>query len=442
MSSPSALAELLDRLALEGRIGVTETATGIAVHTLAAGEARDVWLATASLNWGARADDVAQTAVDSGQFDEDFGPFRIYIDKPEIPHTRSVVTAQGLRQALTASPISEGAVWWVARLARPFCTGLIAFRPWGEIDSAFLAEDARKSPREVVRDVSGMNFVPEDIRLWLLRKLPTADLWTEQRFVTFVATAAPALVRSLASEVSAASNVCFTGPPRRNLAMNDQKMVSTLGLSGFLSLLSAARWVYEEPRSTDQRHALFSAELARSASPNNDVAKTLAGSGQDILQGARFAYQLGMSDLGKDALKAQSDLRKAVADDTSKSADAARSAATGLATAIATGIGLFVARSSTGTSSGVLATIAAAVAAYLLVVGISSLRHLTIQRRLRREWRKRFYRFIPDEDYRKMVTEPVEQAEQVYGVIAWLCIYAAMTLAAFGVHLLLGVQAS
>lgn len=327
--------------------------------------------------------------------------------------------------------------WLVARLQQPFDTELISFRPWGDPAPLCQASAVRKSPREIVREISGNRLAPSDIRVWLLRTQPSLELWKEDRFQAFGGLAKAYLLRSLASEISDPTTAVFFGPPRRTVPIDHDLASAGWHLGAFASLQAAAKWVYEEPRTTEQRHALLGSELTRSIAPGSDGAAAFQASGNDILQGARLAFALGQSDLTKEALKTQSDLRKSVADDTTKATEGARSVATGLATAIGTAIALFVARGSSATSSTVVAAIACAVSVYLFVVGVSSLRHLAIQEGLRLEWRKRFYRFLPDDDYRHMVARPIEQAELIYRVIAWLCIYASMGLIAFSADILL-----
>lgn len=429
MSSPTELAERLDALAGNGTSSVTETEQAIVVSGIDDVVARAIFDAANAIRWTVRAVDAANELYDRTDFDPDFAPFRLDIRKPEAACARSCVTAQGLRQALQ-SETPEPGIWWVAGLGIPFATDLVCFVPWGGSGYLPPAQAARKSPRDLVREAAQERLVPADIRLWLLHMPIEARLWIEGRFQVVAELAAPALVRCLASEVSGMSNVSFSASPRRNLILKGDSS-QTLGLSGLSALVDAARWVYEDESSTHQRHALYAAEVGRSVEANADVAAALTASGPDILQGAQFAYELAMADLGKEALRAQADLRKAVADDTARAAEGARSIATSLATAFATAIGLFVARSSSSAKPEILVAIAVLVAVYLLTVSISSFRYLSIQKSLRHEWRTRFYRFVPDLDYRKMVTEPVERAEQVYRYIAGLCFIAALGLGLF-----------
>lgn len=155
------------------------------------------------------------------------------------------------------------------------------------------------------------------------------------------------------------------------MPLDGSDLVRHLELQGYRNLQAAVAWVYEDRAAAEQRHALFAAEFARSVTRTEKVSGALRSAGRDILEGARLAFQLSQSDLSREAIKAQGDLRKAVADDTSKAADSARTLAGATAVAIATGIALVAARSTATTQPWVLSLVAAFVAVYLVVVAVS-----------------------------------------------------------------------
>src|SRR3546814_18283135 len=97
-------------------------------------------------------------------------------------------------------------------------------------------------------------------------------------------------------------------------------------------------WVYEDIASTEQRHALFAAEFARSVSREEPIGKAFWAAGRDVLEGSRLAFQLSQSNLSREAIKAQGDLRRAIADDMSKAAEGTRSLSGAVAHALATGL--------------------------------------------------------------------------------------------------------
>src|SRR3546814_7567291 len=68
--------------------------------------------------------------------------------------------------------------------------------------------------------------------------------------------------------------------------------------------------------------------------------KAFWAAGRDVLEGSRLAFQLSQSNLSREAIKAQGDLRRAIADDMSKAAEGTRSLSGAVAVAIATAITL------------------------------------------------------------------------------------------------------
>src|SRR3546814_7048759 len=126
-----------------------------------------------------------------------------------------------------------------------------------------------------------------------------------------------------------------------DVCSSDLDLVQELGLEGYRNLQSAVAWVDEDSASTEQRHALFAAEFARSVSREEPIGKAFWAAGRDVLEGSRLAFQLSQSNLSREAIKAQGDLRRAIADDMSKAAEGTRtlSGAVAVARAEERGVG-------------------------------------------------------------------------------------------------------
>src|SRR3546814_2793069 len=139
--------------------------------------------------------------------------------------------------------------------------------------------------------------------------LPICDwtnaLWRDKACQTFATVSAPALVRRLASEGVGQGAVVFSGPPRLNIALPKNDLVQELDLEGYRNLQAAVSWVYEDIASTEQRHALFAAEFARSVSREEPIGKAFWAAGRDVLEGSRLAFQLSQSNMSREAIKAR-----------------------------------------------------------------------------------------------------------------------------------------
>jgi hypothetical protein len=425
------LGALLDTWAADGAVGIVETVPAVTVSRLGAFHAAELLAANRRLGWQCELQDAAGEPADIGDLHDDFAPYVATFLKGASGTDCRLLTCAGFGQVLAEN---GGGVWQIACARMAFATGIASFSPWGGGD-VFSPASPTKSPLDIVREASETRVVPTDIRKWLLRADVANDLWIDKAFQIFAAASAPALIRSLASEVVGEGGVVFTGPPRLNIALLNALLVKDLGIEGYRNLRSAVAWVYEDAVSAEQRHALFAAEFARSVLRDEPIGKAFRLAGRDILEGARLAFQLSQSNLSREAIKAQGDLRKAIADDTAKMADGTRTLSGAIAVAIATAIALVAARSTGTTAPWVLALVAAVVAGYLLVVALSGWAYLGLQRDLRDQWRRRFYRFIPDEDYKAMVTDPARSAERPYNLVAAMAI--VVSLALFGMALVI-----
>ncbi len=420
--SPNDLGVLLDSWISGGRAQVLEGSANVAVTALDAASTAELYKALSDSGWSTEIFDAAQEPAAVDDLDDDMGPFRLMFTKPTAGADRRILTRSGFRESLGGE---TAGVWQLAFSAVPFSSGLASFNPWGHGDLFSPARET-KSPLDLVREGSENRLVPSDVRKWLVRGEVDDDLWQDPAFEIFADVSAPALMRALASEALGPA-IVFNGPPRLNLALPDN-LTQQLGLVGYLALQKAAAWVYEDPASAEQRHALFASEAARSITRAEKLGEAIASAGPDILEGARLSFQLSQSEISREAIKAQGDLRRSIADDTAKAAEGTRTLAGAIAVAIATGVGLVAARSTTAAEPWVLSLVAAIVGVYLAAVATSGWMHLSLQGKLRAQWRRRFYRFIPADDYQAMVTEPANDAERPYHVMGTIALVVAAAL--------------
>jgi len=147
-------------------------------------------------------------------------------------------------------------------------------------------------------------------------------------------------------------------------------------------------------------------------------------SGQPALEGAKIAFEMGLHKISADTLKALADLRKAVSDEAAKLGDTTRQLAGAVSGAMFGGIALIVARLTMATSN---LTVAAAVLLIGIVLAIyvcgtiwTGNQFVNIQRDLRDQWRNRLYRFLPEDEYQRMVIGPAQRAESAFSTASWI----------------------
>ncbi|MDR6144896.1 hypothetical protein QE363_000689 [Sphingomonas sp. SORGH_AS870] len=404
----SALANKANALSAAGQATVSETRTQLALYQLAGPDARDVLqlLVPAGFALVRLADaggDLVPDELDAHAVDVE-----LVAAKPVVPDwIYPVVTTAGLNAVIDRAPAED--VVWVHGLDRRIETYSVSWRPWDDV-APFAAMEV-PHPSKVVR-VLGAGDPLKHIGRWLLRD-PDADV-SGRILPLWRAHAAGALVRAIAQEVESDGRVLFRGPPPTRFAVEGASLIE---VGCFAALQRATGWVYENPRELENRHGLLAAEVSRTALRDGD-ARALASTMPTALEGARIAYSFGVSQQSRDALKTLSDLRKAVSDETSKLTDATRTMAAAVTTSAVGNVALVIARLTLGSNARFVAPAAVAIglalAVYVGAVIWSGWNFLDLQRSLRTEWRERLYRFLPDDEYERMVASPVADAERAF----------------------------
>lgn len=415
LSSLRALAVAVDGLEAQRFATITETTAALTVAGLSAESARGLIPLLSALDWPCVVVDAAGEVAEAAQLSADYAPFIITVEKPAADGVLQVITLAGFRAFLNRGQADPH--WQIAGLMVPFSTLVSDIRPWGSVE-IFSPALPTKSPRALVRENNVPPRAPADIRPWLLRGPAEREQWADPVFLTFADLSSQALMRALAGEIKTDGSLVFRGPPHTQLDAPGPEGAQILGLAGLNILRECAAWVYEDRVEAERRHGLFVAEFGATHPAIATAASAFARVASNVLQGAKLAYQLSLSDLTREAIKAQGDLRKAVADDTAKLADNTRQVAAAVAAALATSVGLIAAKIGTATPDWVIQTAALIVVLYVSAVIISGWIFMTLQQDMRRKWRSRLYRFVPDADYKAMVLDPARRAEAMFGVAA------------------------
>jgi len=257
----------------------------------------------------------------------------------------------------------------------------------------------------------GSNGPGDQLGRWLLRssdqsvEVAAMAPWKER--------ATKRLLAALAQEIEVDGKLLFRGPPPTRFSQSSSK----IDQASFATLQSAAGWAYENSRELDNRHGLVAAEVARTSLRDGSL-KDLAATLPAALESAKIAYNFGVTQQSKDTLKALSDLRKSVSDDTAKLSETTRSLGGAVIGAVFGNIGLIVARLTLPTNGAFIGPAAMLIGVVLTIyvgaVIASGAHYIAIQRDLRNDWRFRLYRFLGDDEYNVMVTQPAKRAERAF----------------------------
>jgi len=405
------LAARLDALDTDGAF-VSESEAAVSISNLEAEVAREVLGQANALGWAARAFDGAGTEWALENLDEDFAPFRVDVDKPPpAAGVLRLLTNVGFAAWLERE--DAGPQWQVARLTRDLVTIGACFTPWDEAAPQVSADVPVRSPRTIVREFSGQRAVPVSLDRWLLRHSedfkfddPSVVVWAEW--------ASRMLLLSLPDEYDSDQRILrFKGPPRLELSYSapGTSVAATLGESGFHALQAAVAWVFEAERESEMRHILLATELARCGGTGDEGPQFLRDNIDAALEGAKTAYQVQLAGMSSDALKTLAELRKSVTDETAKVADATRQIITAVASALAVGAGLIAARLTTTASPLLILLVMVMAGTYVVITILSGVMFTLLQRKVRKEWQPRLYRFLSNSDYDALVGRPARAAE-------------------------------
>lgn len=415
--SHQSLATLLNDLSRKCQALITEGNTTLIVSDLPADAARSIAQAASAAAWSIMIFDSAgvETEVEDG--DEDFGPFRAELVKPlpkEHVQTEAlyVATEAGFKAFLDNEHPAQH--WHVLGLTKPFNTRSRTYSDWGEGET-YIESQATKSPRLLVKESATVRTVPEDVRHWLLAEgygLDDGDplhmAWAMQAY--------DALSRCFANEIdTTGSKLTFKGPPKLNLTITESIDGETLiALKDFEVVQEAAVWVFDNAREAEVKHILLSAEIARSGRADGEVQPYFKANLAAALDCAKIAYQMAISEVTKDTLKSLGDLRKAVTEETSKATDATRQAIAAISTALTVGLGLIVARLTLQINPYLISIVMTVAFGYTTLNVMSGRKFINIQRKLRQDWQPKLYRFLSEAEFKKMVGDPIEQAEEFF----------------------------
>lgn len=407
--SQSKLAEALNALVNRGRVVVSETSLGIAVNQLNGTEADQVIGLLESAGWTSLGVEDQGGEIPRNHVASSGDGVRVTATRPPTPAgIDAVVTSSGFSALLERDPTAS--VVWIEGLTSKIDTRTVRYAPWGDIDD-FKPIDEPSNPAKVVR-VLGNNGPGGHIGRWLLR-IPQTQI-KDAAATPWRVRAASRLLRAMAQEIEPDDKLLFKGPPAARFTVSGSE---ELIARDFAVTQSVAAWVYENDRELENRHGLLAAEVARTSLRDGD-AQALAGVLGPALEGARIAYNFGVTQQSKDTLKALGDLRKTVSDDATKLSETTRTLAGAVVGAVFGNIGLIVARltlPANGIFVGPAAVLLGVVLGlYVLATIASGWHYILVQQELRREWKDRLYRFLPDDDYKRLVTNPAKRAETAF----------------------------
>lgn len=417
MTALRALADQLDAWAGAGAVSLTENAGVLTVRRLGGSQAAELLGL------------VEAAGLEDAEVYDEGGPVPLSSLSLATGVTVSVgmpASPTGVERILTCTAFeaalkrpAAAARIWVLPLGTPFETRGARYGPWEDterVEPATVCAD----PRKVVRPLGPYGDGEADLCRWLLvdpngwssENDPGGLVWRRQ--------AGLALAKALANEIEPDGRLLFRGPPVSRFTLDS---AVDLDDDGFIALQRAADWAYRNRPEVENRHGLLTAEIARAGLRDSDLTG-LSEVASSALEGARIAYGFGVQQQSRDTLKALSDLRRAVLDETAKVSEITRALAGAVAGAVFGGIGVIVARL-TLPANAVFVGPAALLLGVVLVLYVgatvlSGTHFLMQQRGLRELWKPKLYNFLTETEYKALVSKPVKDAEIAFWIASGL----------------------
>lgn len=408
------LAEQLDILAAQSKTHINEDNELVVASNLSAVPALNILNLCQNLGWDCLVYDEENAQTDKINIIDTFEPFKAIIRKPEtIGNYLDILTFSGFSDYLEKG--NDATCWRIAGIKKPLITQARTYTNWSFSDAATVSPKT-KSPRTLVKNSGTYQNLPTDIRPWLVIDIHQIDF--KDPFHKFwCMKALDALIPSLATEVdSESSSIIFKGPPKLVLLSSNttEELIDHFGESSFLDLQTGAMWAYENSREAELKHNLLSMEIARSGRESGPALEYFKANFSTALESAKIAYQMSLSELGKDTLKSLGELRKAITEETAKATDATRQTITAVSGALTVCIGLIAARLTAHINPWFISAVTLVAITYIGMIVYSGWSFISLQRELRKDWQPKLYRFLPQSEYRKMVSIPAEKAESVF----------------------------
>lgn len=305
-----------------------------------------------------------------------------------------------------------------------FTTERTRFCKWVENPaSEHNCSEPLSDPRNYSRDFTGQAYLPKDIRPWLIRTKPEEESST---FIAWQKLAARKLMAVIANQITIDDGrlmYSFNGPPIRKFHIQDEHLIPLID-----RLSESAQWIFLDAKDSEVRHLFVSNEWGRSLNIDD--------LGVEATESAKRTYEAYAKTSGKETLKALTELRKSVLEESQKIAERAHNLARALWKDLAIASSPFVLKvfsQADKTQNDLVAAIFSFIAATFLLFAFVSqivlnLRFFNSQKSARKTWNRPLLEVLSNEELRKFSEEPIEDGIKDYKFMAWVVgfIYTAL----------------
>lgn len=276
----------------------------------------------------------------------------------------------------------------------------------------------------------GQGLLPKNILSWILNK--ELENFSEE---SWIYPSGVKLLFTLSSEFSVDDFVVdlyFRGEQHIHIKLPINEPII---INNYKVILESAKWIYLENKDIDSRHTIFNHQISLTAISKNTSADDFFSKLKDALENSELAYRYYLRSSGKELTKILIDLNKTLFDYTNK----IRENTTGLVNSMwkdfTTVLGLLFlkyALQKPNLPDVFFDSLSIGLCFYLAISIFLNARlgfwfYSNIKNTIN-DWRYRIYSYLSDDQYEKLVENPLEKAHGKYQTTFWVILFLYILL--------------
>lgn len=336
----------------------------------------------------------------------------------KLPRGTSTVffTVSGLRRSLKNDKVQRSNIVYLFFIFSEFSSRSCNFKIWSEDQSADDISHLLIDPRNFIRDSTGGALV-EHLKFWTLRTRP--DVLSEA-FRVWEEIAIPCSSLIFCTEVwkkNLALNLVFSGPQKLEIEYDEKTDKIPFDT---LKVVESTSWILDVDREVDIRHNFFSSRIASERRRKLETWPEFFNRvASRVLENSKNDYKAHLHSKSSETLKAIADLRKIIAEESSKIIDRTHALTSTLFRDIAIAIGtvsikILAVKEASIESSFLLVFSVLWLAASLSITISTNRAYIISLTKSRFLWSKKVNYLIPISEFKDLSTRPFKDAVKAY----------------------------
>lgn len=343
-------------------------------------------------------------------------PLSLQVMKKQRHYSVVFFTTEGLFSSLKSDIVQKSSRVFLFFEFPEFSSRRCKFQTWSPSDEDISPNENLTDPRKFIRDSTGGGLI-EYLEFWVLKSPPRINHDFYQKWLE---AAAPYTSFIFCSEIwkkESSLNLVFTGPQKLEIPYTANNKTP---LSANLKIMEAANWILDIEREVDIRHNFLSSRIAserfRKTESWLDLLNRIISR---AFENAKNDYKAHLHSKSSETLKAIADLRKSIAEETSKIIERTHTLTSTLFRDIAIAIGTVSIKILTAKDGDTISTLlllfsAAWLGASLFITTKTNHAYIISLIKSRYLWSKKVNSLIPISEFKELSARPFREAISAY----------------------------